>query len=320
MDDCFEVLENEFEDTRWAKDLKILNLKGFNNRNLLLNLLGELGNAENVFNYLRRSPNNKPCAVEQEESPEGLPLISPNDPPIPIQDYFSQEKKPSDFSPELEPQPIRIFEEYEEMKELSPRRESIGNLFRPPSFIKMEDSIESYSISNNSEDLSLSPAAVKKFNSVILADMSASMMLSSPLQELIKPSEPVIPLDLNAIIQEDSSESHSLPIQLSICTNSNISILPNSNTNSLSLVDKPPFPAMMNITDEQKLKNNSKISTKGLLKTREDNQLRSYIHFTDIFLAMILTTFVWWTCKEIYRLREALSECEEKLYKVSINL
>ena len=82
MDDCFEVIENElevltfllffaksfqeyFEDTRWEKDLKILNLKGLNNRNLLLNLLGELGNAENVFNYLRRSPNNKPRAVEQ---------------------------------------------------------------------------------------------------------------------------------------------------------------------------------------------------------------------------------------------------------------
>ena len=67
--------------------------------------------------------------------------------------------------------------------------------------------------------------------------------------------------DLNGMLPEESSESHSLPIQLSICANSDVTILPNPSANFLSLVDKP-FPTMMNIM-EQKLKNKSKINTKG---------------------------------------------------------
>lgn len=421
MDD-YDIVDGDFKEYKWEEDLKKLNSKGLNNRSVLINLLEQLGTAEKVVQYLSVSPQNNPRSVEQEESPEGVPLLTPHESPI-VDNYFNssgerlgivqddfimlveepaedgEEEMPS--SPEPEPPAPRVLSEQKP-------------LIKPPPIVLDGQSVRAQQNNILGTLETMSPVTPKNFRYIgsprqKIKDMSASVMLSSPLQELVRPlkrrgSEPDLacsdifqldgsprahnlyrPFSLRPptvsrfssapspptvenpmlpsrestpgtvnLLEETSTEDlkileqTALKLEASMCEavnikdersydveiNEPINLVPLDNPGML--IEKEQLLQCMcdsvNILPQRTKKSQPKskrrklgfkkfnVHKRSLLKTRpyrKGSQIRVYIKFTDFFLAMVLTTFVWWTYKEISRLRDSLAECEQIVQNIN---
>jgi len=162
MEESYEIIDNIDEtDSEWEKELVILSDKGLQNRSFLVNLLQQLRTVEAVVKFLRVSPQNQPCNVDQEESPEGHVLLPAGESPGASLNmhYFSASAGP----------PPRITQTSSTSR-TNPTDNATKELMKTPN-----------SVLATLEELNL------ELDTEINENFSASFVLSSPLTTLVKP-------------------------------------------------------------------------------------------------------------------------------------
>lgn len=191
MEDSFELIENDNYDQQgdWEEELSVLSLQGLNNRSLLTNLLEQLGSVEGVLDYLQKSPSNTNSTVEQEETEEGSPSLTPALlEPLSIDDYFGPQRG------------IQVKFKKDEKKECeSDKEDENGGDIPQPQRINLQ-------ISNDSTEHDIAPPlldCLKRLSPVRPTKrysfnagpsspdgLSVSRFLASPLQDLVQ--EPTV--------------------------------------------------------------------------------------------------------------------------------